>query len=128
MHLNSACNAHEYTTKRSDWQINLHLRSLSCFTKNGWGGFDARSHPRYNYDEVKKMTSLKPIASQRLREAKAELARLRAEKLKLFPPNPHPFAQPDTFPTDATQEQIRRRNELVARIEELEKQIEEMER
>ena len=62
--------------------------------------------------------------AEELAKAKQELARLKAEKLKLFPPNPHPFAQADRFPLDATPEQIRQRNELVARIEELEKRIE----
>ncbi len=74
------------------------------------------------------MTSLKPIASQRLREAKQELARLQTDKLKLFPPNPHPFAQPDPFPANATREQIEKRNALVARIEELEKEIADLEK
>jgi hypothetical protein len=64
--------------------------------------------------------------AQQLEEAKAELAQLKAEKLKLFPPNPHPFVQPDTFPRDATPEQIQRRNQLIARIEELERRIEEL--
>jgi outer membrane protein TolC len=59
-----------------------------------------------------------------LAKAKEELARLKAEKLRLFPPNPHPLAQPDQFPKNATPEQIRQRNELVARIEELEKRVE----
>jgi hypothetical protein len=61
-----------------------------------------------------------------LAKAKQELAGLKAEKLRLFPPNPHPLAQPDRFPQNATPEQIRQRNELVARIEELERRIEEL--
>lgn len=68
-----------------------------------------------------------PLIAKQLRQARAELARLKAEKLKLFPPNPHPFVQRDRFPNEATPEQIRQRNELVARIEELEQQIEELE-
>jgi len=72
--------------------------------------------------------SLKPIATQRLREAKEELARLKQEKQKLFPANPHPFAQPDEFPQHATRAQIEQRNALVARIEELEKEIAELEK
>lgn len=64
--------------------------------------------------------------AQALVQAKQELARLKAEKLKLFPPNPHPLAQADTFPKNATPEQIRQRNELIARIEELEKRIQEL--
>jgi hypothetical protein len=73
------------------------------------------------------MATPNPVIAQQLREAKAELARLRAEKLRLFPPNLHPFAQADRFPFDATPEQIRQRNELVARIEALEQQIEQLE-
>jgi len=73
-----------------------------------------------------KMATPNPVIARQLREAEAELAHLRAEKLKLFPPNPHPFAQPDRFPRDATPAQIRQRNELVARIEALEQQIEEL--
>jgi len=61
--------------------------------------------------------------ARELAQAKQELAQLKAEKLKLFPPNPHPFAQADPFPKNATPEQIRQRNELIARIEELEKRI-----
>ncbi len=61
-----------------------------------------------------------------LARAKQELAQLKAEKLKLFPPNPHPLAQPDDYPRNATPEQIQKRNELVARIEELEKRINEL--
>lgn len=59
--------------------------------------------------------------------AKQQLAQLKAEKLKLFPPNLHPFAQPDQFPKNATPEQIQQRNELITRIEELERRIQELE-
>lgn len=69
-----------------------------------------------------------PKTAEELRRARAELTQLKAEKLKLFPPNPHPYAQPDVFPSNATPEQIAQRNALVARIEELEKQIEDWER
>lgn len=69
--------------------------------------------------------NLKSVAE--LARAKQELAQLKAEKLKLFPPNPHPFAQPDAFPQNATPEQIKQRNALVARIEELERRIQALE-
>ncbi|CAG0973206.1 hypothetical protein ANRL3_01634 [Anaerolineae bacterium] len=69
-----------------------------------------------------------PKIAEELRRARDELARLKAEKIKLFPPNPHPYAQSDVFPSNATPEQIAQRNALVARIEELEKQIEDWER
>lgn len=61
-----------------------------------------------------------------LKQAKEELARLKSEKLRLYPPNPHPLAQPDKFPGDYSPEQIRRRNELVRKIEALEAQIERL--
>ncbi len=61
-----------------------------------------------------------------LRQANDELARLKAKKLELFPPNPHPFAQADQFPKKATPEQIRQRNEIIAQIEELEQRIEKL--
>ena len=65
------------------------------------------------------------IAAQ-LQQAKDELARLKAEKLELFPPNPRPFAQDDSFPHNATSQQIKQRNEIIVRIEELERHIEEL--
>ncbi len=73
------------------------------------------------------MATPNPAIAKKLRELKKELAYLQAEKRKLFPPNPHPFAEPDQFPANATPEQIRQRNQLVARIETLEEQIEELE-
>jgi hypothetical protein len=73
------------------------------------------------------MPTPNPVIAQQLCDARDELARLKAEKLCLFPPNPHPFAEPDRFPRNATPEQIRRRNELVARIETLEHLIEDLE-
>ncbi len=67
-----------------------------------------------------------PRIAEELRRAREELAQLKAEKLKLFPPNPRPFTQTDSFPRNATPEQIRQRNDLVTRIEELEQRIEEL--
>jgi hypothetical protein len=65
-----------------------------------------------------------PKMAEQLKQAKEDLARLKAEKLRLYPPNPHPLAQPDTFPGNYTTEQIGYRNQLVGKIETLEKQIE----
>jgi hypothetical protein len=67
-----------------------------------------------------------PNHADKLRRARAELAQLKSEKLKLFPPNPHPFAQADAFPQNATRAQIEKRNALVGRIEELERLIKEL--
>jgi hypothetical protein len=72
------------------------------------------------------MSDPKTLVAQRLHEAKAELAQLKSEKLKLFPPNPHPFAQSDAFPANATRDQVAKRNALIARIEELERLIKEL--
>ncbi len=69
-----------------------------------------------------------PDVQQMLEQARRDLAEARAEKLRLFPPNPHPFAQPDTFPAEYTPEQVQRRNELNSRIEHLENRIEELQR
>jgi hypothetical protein len=88
--------------------------------------FDAIRTLRYNPDTGETMPTPNPTIAQQLREAKDELTRLRAEKLRLFPPNPHPFAQSDRFPREATPAQIQQRTELVARIEALEHQIEEL--
>lgn len=67
-----------------------------------------------------------PIIARQLRDAQVELARLQALKRELFPPNPRPLSEPDRFPRQATPEQIRQRNEIIARIETLEQQIEEL--
>lgn len=74
------------------------------------------------------MPTPNPDVQKLLEQAREELARARAEKLKSFPPNPHPFAQPDTFPKDYTPEEIERRNSLNTRIEELEQRIDELQR
>ena len=72
------------------------------------------------------MATLNANKAAELAKAKQELARLRAEKMRLFPPNPHPLAQPDDYPKNYTPDQIRQRNALVQRIEELERRIEEL--
>jgi hypothetical protein len=72
------------------------------------------------------MSTPNPKIADELRHAKEELARLKAEKIKLFPPNPHPLAEPDHYPHDYTPEQINQRNALVAQIESLESRIEEL--
>jgi hypothetical protein len=67
-----------------------------------------------------------PEVKRLLDEARSELARVRAEKTKLFPANLHPLAEPDKYPRDFTAEQIRQRNQLNAQIEILENRIEEL--
>ncbi len=73
------------------------------------------------------MPTPNPKVAAELQKAREELARLKAEKLRLYPPNPHPLAEPDRYPRDYTAEQIRHRNELVAQIESLEHRIDELE-
>ncbi len=73
------------------------------------------------------MATQNPQIAEQLRRAREELARLKADKARLFPANPHPFVEPDRFPRDYTPEQIQQRNELVAQIEKIEQQIEDLE-
>jgi hypothetical protein len=67
-----------------------------------------------------------PRIAHDLAEAKDQLAKLKAEKARLFPGNPHPFTEPDRFPGQYTAEQIRQRNQLVAQIELLEQRIQDL--
>ncbi|MDE3088471.1 MAG: hypothetical protein KGJ80_03670 [Chloroflexota bacterium] len=64
--------------------------------------------------------------AEELRQAKEELARLHAEKLLLYPPDPHPFVEPSRYPGEYTPAQIQYRNQLIAQIEELEERIEQL--
>ncbi len=72
------------------------------------------------------MATPNPRIAQQLQQARDKLAQLKAEKARLYPANPHPFAEPDRYPRDFTPEQIQYRNRLVAQIEELEKRIDEL--
>lgn len=67
-----------------------------------------------------------PIIKQQLEQAKAELAKLKAEKLRLFPPNPDPLGTPDRYPKEYTPEQIELHNRLDEQIELLEQKIDEL--
>ena len=73
------------------------------------------------------MPTPNPQIAEELRQAKEELARLKAEKLRLYPPDPHPFVEPSRYPRDYTPEQIQYRNQLIARIEELERHVDDLE-
>ncbi len=72
------------------------------------------------------MPTPNPKVAAELQKAKEKLARLKSEKLQLYPANPHPLAEPDRYPHAYTAEQIRHRNELVAQIESLEHRIDEL--
>ena len=73
------------------------------------------------------MPTPNPQIAEELRQAKEELARLKAEKLRLYPPDPHPFVEPSRYPRDYTPEQIQYRNQLIARMEELERRVDDLE-
>ncbi len=73
------------------------------------------------------MATPNPEISKQLAQAKRELAEVKAEKTRLFPPNQHPLAEPDRYPKDFTPAQIAQRNALNARIEALEKRIDDLE-
>ncbi len=72
------------------------------------------------------MATPNPEIQRLLEQARRELADAKAEKARLFPPNLHPFAEPDKYPKDYTPEQIAQRNALNARIETLEKRIDDL--
>lgn len=72
------------------------------------------------------MPGQNPIIAQELKQARDQLEHLKAEKLKLYPPDPHPFVEPSRYPRDYTPDQIAHRNRLVAQIEELEQRIEQL--
>ncbi len=72
------------------------------------------------------MPTPNPNIARQLEKARERLADLKAEKARLYPANPHPFVEPDRYPQDYTVEQIQHRNRLVKEIEDLEKQIEEL--
>ncbi len=72
------------------------------------------------------MATPNPVIQQLLDQARKELAEAKAEKTRLFPPNLHPFAEPDKYPKDYTPEQIAKRNALNAQIESLEKRIDDL--
>jgi hypothetical protein len=72
------------------------------------------------------MTTPNPRIAEELRQARDQLDQLKKEKARLFPPNPHPFSEPDRFPGEYTPEQIQSRNRLVSQIEALEQRIEDL--
>ncbi|TAH51402.1 MAG: hypothetical protein EYC68_10805 [Chloroflexota bacterium] len=72
------------------------------------------------------MPTPNPTIQRQLDETKAQLASLKAEKTRLFPPNTDPLGSPDRFPKDYTPEQIRYHNQLDAQIEALEHRVDEL--
>jgi hypothetical protein len=72
------------------------------------------------------MPTPNPKIQKLLDEAKQQLAAAKAEKARLFPPNPDPLGSPDRYPRDYTPEQIELHNQLDERIELLEQRIDEL--
>ena len=72
------------------------------------------------------MSPQNPQIAEELGQTKIKLEQLKAEKLERYPPDPHPFIEPDRYPREYTPQQIEYRNQLIARIEELERRIEDL--
>ena len=72
------------------------------------------------------MVTPNPEILRQLEQVRRELAEAKAEKTRMFPPNLHPLAEPDKYPQAYTPAQIERRNALNARIESLEKRIDDL--
>ncbi|MBI4786803.1 MAG: hypothetical protein HY782_07135 [Chloroflexi bacterium] len=72
------------------------------------------------------MASPNPQIAEELKHAREQLAQLKQEKLRLFPPNTHPFTEPDKYPGGYTPQEIHQRNQLVSQIEILEQRIEHL--
>ncbi len=72
------------------------------------------------------MPTPNPTIQKMLDQAKAELAALKAEKTRMFPPNLDPLGTPDRYPRDYTPEQIAYHKKLVAQIEALEQRIDDL--
>ena len=72
------------------------------------------------------MPTPNPTIQKQLDQAKAELAALKAEKARLFPPNTDPLGSPDRFPRDYSPEQIAVHKRLSAQIEALEQRIDSL--
>ncbi len=73
------------------------------------------------------MSTPNPMIQKSLQETKAQLAAAKAEKARLFPPNPNPLGAPDKFPRDYSSEQIEKHRQLNEQIERLEQRVDELE-
>jgi uncharacterized protein (UPF0335 family) len=72
------------------------------------------------------MSTPNPQVAEELRQAQEELARLKAEKLQLYPPNPHPLVDPNYFAREFSASQVEARNKLIERIEQLEQRVQNL--
>ncbi|RIK23957.1 MAG: hypothetical protein DCC52_12795 [Chloroflexi bacterium] len=73
------------------------------------------------------MPTPNPVIQQKLDAARQQLAAVKAEKARLFPPNPDPLGTPDRFPRDYSPEQIEQHRRLNEQIELLEQRVDELE-
>jgi hypothetical protein len=72
------------------------------------------------------MSTPNPQIQEMLDLARAQLAAIKAEKLRLYPPNTDPLGSPDKYPGSYTHAQIEHRNQLNAQIEMLEQRIDDL--
>ena len=72
------------------------------------------------------MPTPNPAIQQALDEARKQLATLKAEKARLFPPNTDPLGSPDRFPGDYTPDQIAYHRQLDSQIDALEQKIDDL--
>ncbi len=73
------------------------------------------------------MATPNPVIQKQLDAARQQLAAVKAEKLRLFPPNPDPLGTPDRFPRDYSPAQIEKHRQLNEQIEILEQRVDELE-
>lgn len=72
------------------------------------------------------MLTPNPAIQAQLEQTKQELALLKAEKTRLFPPNTDPLGTPDKFPGSYTPEELAKHRQLNAQIELLEQRVDEL--
>jgi outer membrane protein TolC len=72
------------------------------------------------------MATPNPAIQEQLDSAKQQLAALKGEKRRLFPPNTDPLGSPDRFPGDYTPEQIAKHKQLNAQIDALEQRVDDL--
>lgn len=72
------------------------------------------------------MPTPNPVIQAQLEQARAQLAALKAERTRLFPPNTDPLGAPDRYPRDYSPAQIEQHKQLVAKIEALEQRVDDL--
>lgn len=72
------------------------------------------------------MATPNPAVQEQLNQVKQQLAALKADKSRLFPPNTDPLGSPDRFPGSYTPEQLAKHRQLNAEIDALEQRLDEL--